>query len=57
MQPGTKVEWIAGAVGLQGTVIGSQYLPDAEPQWKDLLVIYTKHGTYHEFPKNIKKQV
>ena len=49
-----RVVWTRGSVGLSGIVTGALILTGAEPEWQHLLAIRTQHGTFHEFPRNLR---
>ena len=49
-----RVVWVRGSVGLSGIVTDALILDGAEPGWERLLAIRTQHGTFHEFPRNLR---
>jgi hypothetical protein len=54
MTKGDHVVWIHGAVGLTGRIVDFQLVPLAPSSCNVLLKIETEHGTFHEYPHNLK---
>jgi len=58
MTIGDKVRWIRGAVGLTGTILGSEIIEPAGQYPVPAYTLYriaTPKGTFYEHPNNLER--